>query len=121
LLAREAICEVHLDVFALDLLRALALTLPVLVKLRESVTHVVHEELRQLLVILDDVAEEFAKVVVNDAAKLLFERESLKIFPLKTANFECIDSVFEFIDFFRLFGHEFVIFALHASHDDDVV
>ena len=105
LLAGQAVCQVHLDVFALDLLGPLALPLPVLVKLRERIPHIIDKELRQLLIVFDHVAEELSKVVVDYATEFLLERESLQVLPLKAASFESVDTVFELIHLLRLFGH----------------
>ena len=58
-----------LDVLAFDLLDPFSLILlifPILVKLGERVPDIVDKKLWKLLVIFDDVAEEFTKAVVND-------------------------------------------------------
>lgn len=75
-LARETVSEMELDVLALDLLESLV-DLPVLVKVGEAVANVVDEELGQLFVVFDNVAEELAEAVVADGSELLLKREGL--------------------------------------------
>ena len=111
----------HLNVFALDLLQTLTLTLPVLVKLWESVPNVIHEQLRQLLVVFDHVAEEFAKVVIHNASEFLFEGERLQVFPLHAASLECIHTILELIYLLGLFGNKLVLFSLHSTHNYYVI
>ena len=69
LFASQCISDMDLDVFALDLLEAFSLILlvfPVFVELRERVPDIVYEKLWQLLVVLDNIAEEFTETVVDD-------------------------------------------------------
>ena len=74
----------HLDVLALNLLHRCSLqgmVLPILAELREAGADIINEQLRQLLVGLDDEAKEFAVIVVHNIPEFLLERERLEVFP----------------------------------------
>ena len=114
----------HLDVFALDFLEAFSLILlilPVFVELREGVPNIIDEELWQLLVVLDDIAEEFTETVVDDWGELLLEGERFKILPFLIASFESEDSALKLVYLLWLFGNVFLVLFLQTAHDHDVV
>ena len=61
----------NLNMFALDLLDLVLLIgimFPILVKLRETRSHIVNEQLRQLFIRLNDETEKLSMIVVNDLA-----------------------------------------------------
>jgi hypothetical protein len=71
---------VYFDVLSLYLLKTLSLVflvLPILIEVREAVSDIIYEQLREFFVVLDDVAEELAEAIVDDVSELLLEREGL--------------------------------------------
>jgi len=57
--------------------------LPVLVKLWKARPYIIHKQLRELFIRLNNEAEKLAMVVVNYLTNLLFEWKWFKLFPRK--------------------------------------
>lgn len=106
---RVVLYLLDVDVFALNLLNALALmrlVFPVLVELRETRSDVVNKQLRKFRIGLNHEAEELTVVVVNDLAQFLFERERLELFPCQVLGLKHKYAVLQFKRLFRLGWHE---------------
>jgi len=57
------------------------LVFSVLTELGEHFSNIIHKKLRQLLIALEDEAEELAVIVVDNVGQLLLEGKWFKIFP----------------------------------------
>ena len=106
--------------FALDRLYLsveFVLVFRVLIELWEYLSHIVYEQLRQLLVRLKHEAEEFAVIVVDYIRKIFLEWKWLQISPRHRPflSFKNEDLVVKLKNLRSLSGHVRLILLDHAS------
>lgn len=95
----------------------------VLAELREALADVVHEELWQLFVALQNVAEKFSMVVVDYVRKFFLERKWLEFFPnhLAFISLEDPNLIIELENFGLSRRKEILVLSCHASHQNNIV